>query len=55
MRARHRHFLAALFAAISVALLPAPAHSTAPAAAGQLAFHTCPSGTAWDNILNRCV
>jgi hypothetical protein len=55
MRARRRHFLGVLFASVSVALSSAPAHSVIPASAGQVALHTCPSGTAWDNFLNRCV
>jgi len=56
MRARHRHFLTALFMALAVALAPAPTHSAAPVGAGLfLDGHNCPSGTAWDNLLSRCV
>lgn len=51
MRARHRHFLMTLVAAIAVALTSqfgaAPAHA-APA------VH-CPGSTTWDDILQRCV
>jgi hypothetical protein len=51
MRARHRHLIAALIAAIAVALTPAsvnPSGATASEAA-------CPQGTSWDNFLQRCV
>jgi hypothetical protein len=49
MRASRR-LLAALFAAVTLAL-PAAASLTAtgPATA------SCPYGTAWDNILHRCL
>src|SRR3954470_18242814 len=49
MRARHRHFLVTLIAAIAVALL---APSAAP---GQAEAITCPGSTSWDNLLQRCV
>ena len=55
MRARRRHFLAALFTALSVALAPASAHSAAPAGTGHFDVHNCPTGTAWDNLVHRCV
>ena len=51
MRARHRHFIAALIAAIAVALTPAFANPSG-ASASEAA---CPSGTSWDNVLQRCV
>lgn len=55
MRARHRHFLTALFVAVSVALSPAPTQSTTQLGAAHFDVHNCPSGTAWDNLVNRCV
>jgi hypothetical protein len=45
MRAR----LAALVAAIAAVLTLALAPSAGPA------YATCPSGTNWDNIINRCL
>ena len=51
MRARHRHFIAALVAAVAVALTPAFT-ITSGATASEAA---CPSGTSWDNVLQRCV
>ncbi|MFC7272681.1 hypothetical protein ACFQS1_01705 [Paractinoplanes rhizophilus] len=49
MRARHRHFLVTLIAAIAVALV---APSAAPSHAEAI---TCPGSTSWDNLLQRCV
>jgi hypothetical protein len=49
MRARHRHFLVTLIAAIAVALV---APSAAP---GHAEAITCPGSTSWDNLLQRCV
>ena len=52
MRARHRHFIAALIAAIAVAVTPVSAPSIgAVQAEGPL----CPQGTSWDNRMQRCV
>jgi hypothetical protein len=50
MRA-HRRFLAALFAAVTLAL---PA-ATAAAAGSMTATAACPYGTAWDNVQHRCI
>ena len=52
MRARHRHFLASLFAAVVVTLTPA---LFAPSAVASYQAATCPGSTSWDNILQRCV
>jgi len=48
MRARQRHFLAALVSAVAIALFAPSAGSPAQAV-------TCPGSTSWDNILQRCV
>jgi hypothetical protein len=50
MRARHRHLLVTLIAAVAVALTSQ--FATAPAAT---AGHGCPSSTTWDDLLKRCV
>jgi ABC-type proline/glycine betaine transport system substrate-binding protein len=56
MRARHRVFLTVLAAAICVAVSAEPARSAAaPAGTVGPGSVTCPSGTAWDNVLQRCV
>jgi hypothetical protein len=47
MRARHRHLIAVLVAAIAVAL--------APMSAASAEDHYCPQGTSWDNRVQRCV
>jgi len=52
MRARHRHFIAALVAAIAVALTP---FSTTTASGATASEAACPQGTSWDNFLQRCV
>jgi hypothetical protein len=47
MRARHRHFLVTLLAAVVVSI-------AAPSAPSAEAYG-CPASTSWDNILQRCV
>lgn len=51
MRARHRHLLVALLAAISLATT-IPAVQTAAVADGP---QYCPAGTNWNNRLQRCM
>ena len=51
MRARHRHLLVALLAAISLATF-APAAQPSAVAEGE---HYCPAGTNWNNRLQRCM
>ena len=51
MRARHRHFIAALVAALSVALTS----QFAPAPGFSAAEGPCPASTTWDDFLQRCV
>jgi len=58
MRAHRRHFLAVLVAAFTVALsaASASAHSAEQSSTtGSVVAWGCPSGTNWDNILQRCV
>jgi hypothetical protein len=56
MRARHRVFLTVLATAIGMAVAAGPARSeAAPVDTLGIGSVTCPSGTAWDNILQRCV
>ena len=52
MRARQRHFIAALFAAVAVALAQAAVPSPGDT---QIQAHECARGTSWDNRLQRCV
>ena len=61
MRALWRNCLAPLVVAIAVLFAGAPAHLAAVAPAQQpsgaitLAYHFCPEGTNWDNVLQACV
>ncbi|GAA2644792.1 hypothetical protein [Paractinoplanes durhamensis] len=50
MRARHRHLLVTLIAAVAVALTG----QFAPAASSSVAYD-CPASTTWDDFLKRCV
>jgi hypothetical protein len=52
MRARHRHVLAALIAAIAVALTSVSGPVSGDT---QVQAESCPRGTSWDNLLHRCV
>lgn len=53
MRARRSHLAAKLVLAVAIALAAFTAPSTTSAQAG--GEHYCPSGSAWDNRLQRCV
>ncbi len=54
MRA-HRRFLAALFAAVTLALPAATAAATGSLTATGSGTASCPYGTAWDNVQHRCL